>query len=143
MYRVVCEQSCERAHHGSLCEPGYATILCRHGYIYVHGTSQLGASTNKRGPTSRALAALPCVSVVQDGDDGINAIFHLDDFDKVAAIMQPKRKRRLTPEQRERLIAAGAGHRFASRRGANRSRKVLPRVPAGVNVQVATEGVRA
>ena len=58
------------------------------------------------------LAELDCVSVTQDGEDGINATFHVEDVDVVAEVMKPRKRRRLSPEQRERLIAAGEAHRF-------------------------------
>jgi hypothetical protein len=88
-------------------DPWLLTIVCRHGHIYPHGRDQLAASTNSRGPIAKRLAALPCVRVVQDGDDGINVVFHIDDFTTVAAIMKPKRRRKLTAEHKAKLTAAG------------------------------------
>jgi hypothetical protein len=64
-------------------------------YIYPHGGDILAATTNKRGAVAKALAALPCTTVIQDGDDRITVAFHLDDFDEVAALMTPKRRRRV------------------------------------------------
>ena len=110
LYRVVYEESyqAERGHNGRAHDPWLLTIPCRHGHIYPHGGTQLGASTNTLGPIANRLAALPGVRVVQDGDDGVNIVFDVGDFDQVAAVMQPKRRRRLTPEQRaersERLL---------------------------------------
>jgi hypothetical protein len=59
-------------------------IVCRHGHIFPYGGDLLGASTNKRGAIAKRLAALSCVQVTQDGDDGINIVFHIGDFDEVA-----------------------------------------------------------
>jgi hypothetical protein len=46
----------------------------------------------------------------QDGDDGATIVFDVADFDKVAAVMKPLRRRQLSIEQRqacaERLLAA-------------------------------------
>lgn len=100
-YRAECGDSA-RAH-----DPWLLTIPCRHGHIYPHGGELLAASTNRRGPITNRLAALPCVCVVQDGDDGINVLFHASDLDKVAAILKPKRRRRLSPEHRVKLTTAG------------------------------------
>lgn len=75
------------------------TIPCQHGHIYPHGGELLGASSNHRGRIANRLAALPFVRVVQDGDDGVNVVFHVADFDAVAAILKPRRRRRLSPQQ--------------------------------------------
>jgi hypothetical protein len=107
--RVLYEES-RTAEHGSrshVADPWLLVIPCRHGHIYPHGGDQLAASTNNRGAIAKRLAALPCVRVVQDGDDGINVVFHVDDFPAVAAIMKPKRLRRLSAEHRAKLAEAG------------------------------------
>jgi hypothetical protein len=113
-YRVTCEPSCERVHHNDQCDPWYATILCEYGYIYPHGGKQLGASTNRRGPTARRLVALPRVCLVQDGDDSVNVVFDASDFDRVAAIMKPRRKRVLTPEQKAERVARLSKYQFSA-----------------------------
>jgi hypothetical protein len=81
-------------------DPWQYVIPCTNGHFYCHGAEMLGAATNKRGPISKRLAALPCVKVTQDGSDGINVVFDVGDFDTVAAVMVPKRRRRLSPERR-------------------------------------------
>ena len=37
--------------------------------------------------------------VVQDGTDGINAIFHAENFSAVAALLKPRKRRKLSNEQ--------------------------------------------
>ena len=81
-------------------DPWYMQIRCQHGHIYPHGRDVLAASTNTRGGIVRKLAVLDCTTVVQDGSDGINATFHVRDFERVAELMKPKRRRRLAVEQR-------------------------------------------
>jgi hypothetical protein len=49
---------------------------------------------------------------VQDGDDGVNVVFHVDHFDEVAAIMKPRRRRRLTPSQRAKRVERLSAFRF-------------------------------
>jgi hypothetical protein len=80
-------------------DPWLITIHCRYGHIYPYGGELLGASTERRGPVARRLADLSCVRVVQDGDDGVNVVFHVDDFNTVARNLKPRRRRQLTPEQ--------------------------------------------
>lgn len=103
-------------------DPWLLTLECRNGHIYPHGGDYLAAATRGRGTVATALAKLPCVEVVQDGADGINAKFHVKDFAAVADLMKPRRKRKLTDEQRAKLVAAGAVHRFQSGPDAARAR---------------------
>jgi hypothetical protein len=100
-FRVIHEESylADHGEHGRAQDLWLLLIPCRHGHIYPHGGEMLGASTNRRGAVARHITAQPCVSVVQDGDDGVNVVFPMTDFDTVAAIMKPKRRRRLSAEQ--------------------------------------------
>jgi hypothetical protein len=113
-YKIRHEQSyqAERGKGGRRHDPWTLVILCRHGHVYPHGGDYLGASTDRRGPIAKQLAALECVRVGQDGDDGINAVFHVDDFDQVAAVMKPKRRRRLPPDQQAEQVVRLRPYRF-------------------------------
>lgn len=88
-------------------DPWSLVLLCRHGVIYPYGTSRLAAELDGHPCLARRLAALPGVSVIQDGDRERTFLFGLQQFDAVAAIIRPRRRRRLPPEQhaacRERL----------------------------------------
>ena len=43
------------------------------------------------------LASLECVCVEQDGDDGKNVSFDVADFDLVASVLKPRKRRKLSP----------------------------------------------
>jgi len=86
--------------HARRQDPWLLTILCRHGHIYPHGGTTLAASTNLRGAIAHRLMLLPCCEVQQDGSDGVTVLFDLADFEEVAAIIQPRRRRRLKEAQR-------------------------------------------
>lgn len=118
-FRVVCEESltAERGENARNRDPWLMIMPCKAGHILPWGREMLGASTNCRGPISKALAMLPCVQIVQDGHDGLNAIFPVEDFDTVAGVMKPRRRRRLNPEHRAKLVAAGAQNRFVVQHG--------------------------
>ena len=78
-----------------------------------HGVKRLGAATNGRGSIAKRLAALQCVTLWQDGSDGLNVTFDVGDFDTVAAVMLPRtRRRKLTPQEKERLAASNQHCRF-------------------------------
>jgi len=84
-------------------DPCLMILLCQHGEIYPWGGTRLAASTYKNGPVASKLRKLPFVDLAasRDGDDGVDAVFDVAHFDEVAAIMKPRRRRRLTPEQRQ------------------------------------------
>ena len=82
-------------------DPWYDLVLCRHGEIFPWGGRLLAASTTKNGPVANRLRAAGFCRVVQDGDDGVTAVFDLNDFPKVAAIMRPRHRRTAPPALQE------------------------------------------
>jgi hypothetical protein len=96
-YRIAREEGADRH------DPAGFIIPCKRGHIYVHGRELLGVATNGRGPIVKQLSALPGVKISQDGSDGVNAVFSPEQF---AAIVRPKRKRKLSAAHRAKLIAA-------------------------------------
>ena len=91
------------------------TIPCRAGTIYPHGARHLAALCTAGAPTRRALEALVCVTVTQGGGPRCPEVivtFDVADFDTVAAIMQPRRQRRLSPEQRAAASAKLQAYKF-------------------------------
>jgi hypothetical protein len=97
-------------------DPWLITMLCRHGEIYPFGGNLLAASTNTRGPVANQLAKLGRIH--QDGDDGITVVFDVADFDAVAKVMKPKRRRKLSPWERSNLALASRPSRISTGAGA-------------------------
>ncbi len=90
-------------------EACWLTIIpCRYGHISPQGERTLAAYSGSRLKRLE-LAALDCVELYVEGDHELTVIFDVADFDRVAAVMEPRRRRRLSPEQRaacaERLKA--------------------------------------
>jgi len=85
-------------------DPWLLVLLCESGHICPWGPNLLAACTSSRGSIAKRLTALPIATVEQNGSDGINVSFHVDHFDKIAAIMKPRRRRRMSEAQR--LVAA-------------------------------------
>jgi len=83
------------------------------GHYYVPGDGMMGAATDRRGPIAKRLLALPCIKGATIADDGVNAQFRVEDFPLVAKVMKPRIRRKLSPEHRAKLLAAGAKHRFS------------------------------
>ena len=132
VYKVELEESyhADRGENARTEDPWLQVLLCQHGHIYPHGRDVLAASTNTRGGIARKLAALDCTTVVQDGSDGINATFHVRDFERVAELMKPKRRRRLTVEQRRAAAERLAKYAFKPARQSDSEAQIrTSRVP--------------
>jgi hypothetical protein len=121
-YKIHSEESNTR-------DPWLSKIVCQHGHIYPHGGEFLGAATNHRGKIAKTLKNLPCITVTQDGNDGINATFHVDDFGKVAKVMKPRLRRVLSEDHKRRLHEAGRSMRFEHGSGAAGGELKRPSAP--------------
>jgi hypothetical protein len=88
-------------------DPWYCCVSCKHGHIFPYGGLNLGASTDRRGAIANRLRRIPGVRVVQDGSDGVTVVFPIELFDAVAVHMKPRKRRRLTPEQRKKFVTSG------------------------------------
>jgi hypothetical protein len=99
-------------------DPWMMQLPCERGTIYPHGGDLLAVEVDNRTPTARKVAALPGVCVSQ-GDDGKPAddpykdwggdmtfLFPLALFDRVAALVKPRKRRRLSEEDKARLLAS-------------------------------------
>jgi len=91
---------------------GKLVIPCQHGELYPYGDDQLVASTKVAGGVARALKALTFTTLHQDGSDGVDVIFPVDRFEKVAGIMKPRKRRQVSDAGRKRLAVMGAKFRF-------------------------------
>ena len=74
-------------------DPWHKTVVCRHGHISAYGGNQLMACTKTMGVVARQMVQgeLPC-EVVQHGDDGVNAVFHIDDAPTMLKVMGAKKR---------------------------------------------------
>jgi hypothetical protein len=90
--------------------------------IYPHGGTILALGCDYRPGIARQVAAIPGVRIHQDGGmrGEMTFVFDVSLFDAIAAIVKPRRRRRLSEEHRARLVAAGRPHlRSGSRSGAD------------------------
>ncbi|NQT16723.1 MAG: hypothetical protein HQ582_28455 [Planctomycetes bacterium] len=101
-YRVEYEESyrVERGENGRAEDPWLMILLCHHGHICPWGGTQLAACTRRPGQIVNRLKALQFTTAAQDGDDGANILFDVEHFDRVAEIMRPRRRRRMSEERR-------------------------------------------
>ena len=97
-------------------EPWLQLILCQNGEIGPSGGEHLLACTKNRGTVATRLEALDCVVVVQDAYDGTNMKFHIRDFEAVAKLMRPRKRRRLSEAQREVAVERLTKYQFSAAR---------------------------
>ncbi len=74
-------------------------VPCQRGHIGVHGEATLSAYVTVR--TARRLMAVDGVRVVQRGDHEARVVFGVEHLPEVARVLQPHRRRRLSPEARQ------------------------------------------
>lgn len=82
-------------------DPWLLTIRCRTGHVYPHSADRLAFASDSRGGVARAVAALPGAVVEQDASDGFNVSFPVALWPQVAELVKPRRRRQMTPEQRQ------------------------------------------
>jgi len=76
--------------HTRKADPWMMLLTFRGGNIYPHGGQHLAIEIEGRRFLRAKLAAYQCI---QDGDDFQAFRFHVDEFDAVAAIVRPHRRR--------------------------------------------------
>lgn len=84
-------------------DPWMMVIPCRIGEIYPYGGDHLVLEVEGHRKIKAKLARLECCELYQDGDVFGSFLFHVDDFDEIAAIAKPHRRPQLSAERREAL----------------------------------------
>jgi hypothetical protein len=92
--------------------PWPQTIPCLRGHIYARPDDTLGAACPSRLDVRDRLAAIPGVTVLQLGRRDIAVTFPPELFPQVAELMQPRKRRRPSPERAARLAEMGTTLRF-------------------------------
>ncbi len=93
-------------------DPWDYTIPCQSGHLYPHGDGLLAWSSDCRSPLVGRVLAVPGTVLEQDGDDGVNVSFPVSALEQVAALVHPKRKRRVSEKLRSHLTEIGRKTRF-------------------------------
>lgn len=103
-------------------------------HIFPYGDDLLAASVDLRGAVANRLKKIPECKVVQDGDDGLTAVFGKCDLKAVATLIRPRQRRRLSAQHMQKLIAAGtdALRRFNAGSAAALDVDAADNAPSGV-----------
>ena len=107
-FRVTYEESytAERGEGARGADPWLQIIPCKYGHLFPWGRNLLAASVDGHSNIAGELRRLACCLVVQDGDRGeLTATFDPGDFEQVAEVMQPRKRRQvnLSDEQRAEI----------------------------------------
>jgi hypothetical protein len=116
-FKVLYEEG-YYAQHGETAwreDPDLMIIPCKWGHLYPDGPETLAASVDGHPRIAVQIQKLKCCRVHQDGDNGeLTVLFDVADFDQVAKIMQPHRKRQWTAEQKQQASERLAKYRYTS-----------------------------
>jgi hypothetical protein len=85
----------------------YFVIPCEYGEIYPFSADKLAVMVTSIKVAQRLRREHPELKVHQSADDAAVFLFSPDQFDLVARYVHPRRKRQLSPEQREFLRRIG------------------------------------
>jgi hypothetical protein len=88
----------------------YYRIPCKYGFINVHNDTQLAAYTNS-GRIAIKLMTLENI-IKQRGDKEVRVLFTIDRLREVCNLLKARKKRKMSPENREKVI-----ERFKKLRG--------------------------
>ena len=108
VYKIVLDESASGQDRAD--RLWYQQIPCKYGHICVFGRELLGAHAAGRRRAGR-LAALPGVTVRQRGDSEVNVSFPPEVFPAVAALLQARKRRKVSPEQARAGAKRLAAHR--------------------------------
>jgi hypothetical protein len=95
-------------------DPWLHQIPCKFGTIYPFGGNRLAVDCDYCPRVCKQLVALPGLTLHQHGDHEQTFTFDVADFDAVAAIVRPRRRRQLSPEHNAKLQQAGQRYRFSN-----------------------------
>jgi hypothetical protein len=116
-YKISWDEAYDaKGKHRDSLDPWYALIPCRFGVIYPHGGNRLAVEVDRHPKATKLLLALPGLTPTQSGDDEMTFVFEVGLFAQVAAVVQPRRRRRLSEARRHAC--------------AEQLAKVRPRFPA-------------
>jgi hypothetical protein len=88
-------------------DPWTMQMPCQRGVVYPHGGDVLAVEVEGRRVTANRLRQLDCTTTFQEGDSFLAVTFHVADFDEVAAIVKPRRRRQVSEVERQRLALIG------------------------------------
>jgi len=125
-YRIRFDEAAE-----DTIDPWMMTIPCRSGTIYPYGGEKLALELNGLPKIAKQVAVIRGVLLYQDGNDEKTFLFPVSLFDRIAALVEPKRIRRLGEKHKAKLLHAGQRFRFKHGSGASSGKRQASEKPQG------------
>ena len=125
-YRIGFDEAAE-----SKTDPWEMTVPCRSGTIYPHGGEILALELNNHPKIAKQVRAIPGIVLHQDGDDEETFLFPVSLFDQVAALVEPKKVRKLGEEHKAKLLAVSQKYWFKDGSSASSGERQAPEKPSG------------
>ena len=115
LFKITTDPAYDTSHVPRKClDPWYFQIPCKFGIIWPYGGKLIAVEVDYHPQASRKLVLVPGVRLWQDGDQEKTFLFDLGIFDLVTEIVQPKKRKQLSEEQKARLADLGREFRFVS-----------------------------
>ena len=114
-FRITADGSAEARNK----DPWMLQMPCQFGTILPHGPDRLSVEVDNH----RYISAKPCPSLPglvdthQDGQHEKTFVFPVEMFRQVADIVRPRKRRQMTPEQREAASERLAAWKFSAHQG--------------------------
>lgn len=104
-YRITYDESYDvKGTRKATRDPWYMQIPCAKGItIYPHSDTMLAVEVNDRNVLAKRIQAVHEIVTHQDGHREKTFLFPPSTFDRIAAIVKPKKRRVVSEEQIERL----------------------------------------
>ena len=112
-------------------DPWMMHLPCELGVIYPFDETRLCVELMGHGVTAVKLDKLDCCELYQDGDTERSFLFLVEAFEEVAAIVKPRKRRRLPEEQRQKCAEHLANLR---------SQNPAPRLGIEARINASTSG---
>jgi hypothetical protein len=111
VYRISHDEAAESRN-----DPWGMTMNGQLGIVYPFGAGLLAVDVDRHPAAARNVAAIDGVRVYHDGGwrGEMTFVFPVELLPLVAAIVKPRKRRRLSPEQREASIARLAAYKFTA-----------------------------
>ena len=114
-YRITFDPAYDPKHRPKdKLDPWMMRIPCERGIIHPHGGSLLVVEVEQRPITANRLRRLGCTTPHQEGVGFLAMTFDVADFEEVAAIVKPRRRRQISETERKRLRTLSAQYGFKS-----------------------------
>ena len=112
-FKITVDPSCTNGMLRTDLDPWYFQIPCKYGTIWPWGRRQIAIDIDYHDQIANKVRAIPGVWAAHDGDREKTLVFDVSLFRQIANIVLPRKRRRLSADQRAACIEKLATYRFS------------------------------